>query len=456
MSMPNDGSIMKETESDNFARTYVDACVQNMYAKYTSEVLNTYLARKSNYICAQHLFAEFQQHATWKTGMCSLDRCVLVIILDAQVHLLICRKNNTRCSNNDHELRYVTLRKLLENNMHGVQNDTYFFITLGDRPCWTLKHLPHLSTTVKTQNSGHIMPMPLLSYFDSYCFTGVSRTNSTFEHCKRMASEANIMYESKANIAFFTGNFHGRHTAELRTALAEKFAHTPNIIFQDSRVRGNAEPFFAWGRYKILLSVPGNEPWTDRDLCLFTLGSLVVRIPVVQINKQGTACVNRECLQWIDDIFKEGQHYIATPPILVTGTLEPRQLLQESVSQVCEYIEKLIKNVTNETFTGAEHIAHKGQQVANAIMLDRHLHTYYNSMIKAFAKREHILCKQDGSTISPVNLMQLAKTYGWESCDVIDEHNSGFAHVRRKRGCPPEKYARDCDRIVYAKVFDGQ
>lgn len=451
---PN-GKIASADEPSSLARAYVDACVQNMYARFTSEALDPYVRDGRKHICAQDLFSEIQAHARRKTGMCSLDRCVLVVIVDKRVHLYICRKNNTRCSNNDQEIRYVTLRKLVEKNMQGLNNDVYFFVTLGDRPCWTLRHLPHLCSSVSTQNAPHVAPMPLLAYFDSYCFTGVSRAETTYEHCKKMAAEASVEYETKANVAFFTGNFHGRHTAELRTALAKELEHTPNVIFLDSKIHANAEPFFAWGAYKFLLSVPGNEPWTDRDLCLFTLGSLVVRIPVVQVNKSGSGCVTKDCSQWIDGIFKEGQHYVSTPPVLVTGTLEPRQLVQESVTQVCDYIVKFVENVKTGVFARAEQIAREAQDVANAILLDRHMHTYYNSMIRAFAKRPPLLYDANASPISPVNLMQLATRYGWEQCSVINEHEARVVHVRRKRGCPPEKYAREHHRLVYAKVLNG-
>lgn len=432
----------------------MDACVQNMYAKFTGEVLDPYLRDNRKHICAQDLFTEIKAHAMIKTGMCSLDRCVLVVILNKRVHLYICRKNNTRCSNNDQEIRYVMLRKLIEKNMQGIENDVYFFITLGDRPCWTLGHLPHLCSSVSTQNAPHVAPMPLLAYFDSYCFTGVSRVQTTYEHCKKMAAEASVDFTTKVNVAFFTGNFHGRHTAELRTALADRFMHAPNVIFQDSRKYANAEPFFAWGTYKILLSVPGNEPWTDRDLCLFTLGSLVVRIPVVQVNTNGTGCVTKDCAQWIDGIFKEGQHYVSTPPVLVTGTLEPRQLVQESVTQVCDYIVKLVENVKTGAFASAAQIAQKSQEIANAVMLDRHMHTYYASMIRAFSKRPPVLYDANASPISAFNLIQLASKYGWEQCRVMNEDEASFVHVRRKRGCPPEKYAREHERLVYSKVLN--
>lgn len=423
--------------------------------KYTTEILDPYITNRHESLNYQTIFIKIAKQMIARDRMCAVDRIILVLIINGEAHLMVPRKtNNTGETNADVEIRYIILKEIIEKQTTYVKNDTYFFITLSDRPCWTLGTIPHLSVTATTQDAPHVLPMPLLSYFDCRMLTGVP---CTFEDCKKLAETAKVDWDGKENIAFFCGNMHGRHTGNVRSVLSEQFKKSQNVKIRDCAVDGNAEPFFAWGRYKVLLSIAGNEPWTDRDLALFCLGSLVIRIPVVQVNREGCGEVTTTCLQWIDNFFKEGIHYLQTPPIIVTGTTDPRHVCMSSVQVVVEYLNQTMHHLRMKTLYKAQTIAFKAQRIARAIMMDRHCNVYYSNIIKAFSKRAPLFYDQGSKQyVTAAQLYEICVRNSWcrVRCPSYESVKlSKTMQVGRKRGCPGEDDQQPLHKAVCKKVF---
>ena len=126
------------------------------------------------------------------------------------------------------------------------------------------------------------------------------------EYKQLFEKQCKISFESKIDKIFFSGASTGSDKWDLRTLLKNKFINNENINIIINEIYIDQTEFC---KFKILLDLPGNQPWSYRFRELFLTGSLVVHISVSISYDNGLSWNYGQKLLW-NSCFIKDRDYI--------------------------------------------------------------------------------------------------------------------------------------------------
>lgn len=186
--------------------------------------------------------------------------------LKITTHLDFKQKNVDKQRKKQIELLYKLFFKFLEKNNIKLPNMKFYYY-VSDTHAWEIKKIPFLIFAKPVNGNGFLAPD------NTFMNTGATDINSTWNETKDIFFKN--QFEDKLDIVYFNGANTGKSTYKLREYLRD---FTKNDKDFEIILKGNRIPMYEFGKYKYLLNLPGEQPWSYRYKYLFLTKSLVINI----------------------------------------------------------------------------------------------------------------------------------------------------------------------------------
>jgi hypothetical protein len=151
-------------------------------------------------------------------------------------------------------------------------------------------------------------------------------------------------FRDRADKAYFRGADTGRQGKwAVRRELADRFANSGGTVI-DVRLGPPRVSQKCYCRPKVLLNLPGNQPWSYRMRELFLTGSLVVDV-VVHVSYDGGKTYNDRWVQWWSWALTPGADYIQVDIRWIAGN-DSHNAVQHAL--LADRMQRLMKEVTED------------------------------------------------------------------------------------------------------------
>lgn len=273
-------------------------------------------------------------------------------------------------------LKYIKYLKLPMPN-------TTIFLYVSDVYAFEHQDLPFFVITKPKNKTGILIPDNTF-----YSHTTVSSKSESWEETMKKCINNHIPTNKKQNTIFFRGANTDSGRQNIRNAMYNLShnksvynlnlnglnKHKQNIFNVELKGR---QPIETFTKYKYLLNLPGNQPWSYRFKYLFLMKSVVININVKQKYKN-TKDINDTWINFFDILLEPNVDYIELPFQWNEGEdkhniLQLKKLISnikhvyEKIEMNPELYEKIAKNGFN-----------KIKEISNKMIYNSIYHLLYN------------------------------------------------------------------------------
>lgn len=196
------------------------------------------------------------------------------------------------------KLEIVNLFKRASKN-YKIPDITLYIIT-SDGYSFYHQHLPFLCLAKPMNKNGILFPD------NTFYNHTIDDKNYDWEQAKSLITKKCISNKKFSNI-YFRGANTGNKKHNLRYTFKTLTKKVPEFKIEISEKK---IPIYTFCKYKYLLNLPGNQPWSYRFKYLFLMKSLVIDIPLLQ--KYGKE-YNQKWINFYDLFLEENEDYISIP-----------------------------------------------------------------------------------------------------------------------------------------------
>ena len=238
----------------------------------------------------------------------------------------------------------------------------YLYIT--DTYYYEDEYLPIL-IMAKPKNRGGIL-FPDNSWFN------VKLNKKIYDHnnlIKLFTKQCFVKLANRKNTMFFRGSNTGRLKYNTRRLLELYF---DGKVGFDIKLKQKQIPNYHYCKYKILLNLPGNQPWSYRFRELLLTGSIVVNIDILVSYDKGRT-FNERWIQFWSHLFKPDKHYInITAKYIYSPGNETNEINHYNQTQFNQLVDKL-ETLNNDILQHPNkyyEIAKSGHTLMKSITMD--------------------------------------------------------------------------------------
>lgn len=198
--------------------------------------------------------------------------------------------------------------KLIEKSIKYMNNkninypDTTLFLYISDVYYYENQDLPFIIIAKPKNKKGILIPDNTFE-----CHNNLNHECESWNEVVNKCTKNNVKLVDKKNKLFFIGANTGLGKQNIRDNLHKLSKTNYNIplhIELNKRI-----DLCDFTKYKYLLNLPGNQPWSYRFKYLFLMKSLVINIDVRQKYK-GSSSFNDKWINFFDCLFEENKDYI--------------------------------------------------------------------------------------------------------------------------------------------------
>lgn len=209
-------------------------------------------------------------------------------------------------TNKNEQNRKKAILKLIEDSIeyHKTKGINFpnviFYLYVTDTYAYQFQELPFFIMAKPANKTGLLIPDNTFYYHE------VNRERSSWEEIVNECGESN--YE-KEDVLFFAGSNTDAGRQNIRSGLhnleIKKSVDFPlKILLSQPKLK-----LCEFGKYKYLLNLPGNQPWSYRFKYLFLTKSLVINVNVIQKYEEHLDW-NKGWINFFDIIFKKNVDYV--------------------------------------------------------------------------------------------------------------------------------------------------
>jgi hypothetical protein len=245
-------------------------------------------------------------------------------------------------------LRFVHMMQLVQKTTELYRLEPVrFFIYISDSYCYQHRELPLFVMAKPSNRAGILIPD------DS--FNSWGKTSSMI-HQKRYPLELKTpkMYFKGARTGVLSKVQikHGTVITDVKwgtRCIFEKYSKTSSDMIVN--LNGPQEAMHTWSKYKYLLNLPGEQPWSYRFKYLLLTGSLVIDIVLHQQYDSDTYNYNERWNNIFDVFFRHNREYVQIPFRWIEGDTKNNDLEHARViarlEKIFTYFEKNQKEYTD-------------------------------------------------------------------------------------------------------------
>ena len=243
-------------------------------------------------------------------------RCISVMIKNGKITYIVPNPKSQIWGRDGVDGRVIEFVKMLEDlsfwcNKHNLPlPETRFIIYVADTYAWeeTARDFPWMIMAKPINKPGILIPDNSFLVHSNSGSYKIPTKPMTWAWDKMIKRAKYLKPVKKENTMFFKGGNTGTYKFATRLQMSKYTWDIPIKI----DISGSKQSLFEWNKYRILLNLPGNQPWSYRLKYLFLLKSPVVNVDVVlryDTDLKNTD-YNDRWIQFFDPMFVPGEDYL--------------------------------------------------------------------------------------------------------------------------------------------------